>query len=525
MGMRFDLETANWLAFVLDPDIQIPPTDTGEHFERLLAFLESFPERFYSSRSRERELQNIVESLLSEVRSNYGSASVVADSFEVLRRYFRSRAWTCLILPAGDDPRDEQLCSEWFLEQLILASPPSSGLVLQLKEPPANRMVLRDIFPAFNLALSEASTWPGMLIWNQHREGAFLSFRSDTLESIHEEAGWILDRLSQREFGRYRDLNDLVEMHKIAFPQKQPDTTKLHILQLSDIHLGCSEADLRLPLIQQHIVSLVDELKDGIVVPIVSGDLMDSPTKPNLDSVRLFFSFLKNLNVEAPLAILGNHDVRKDGWLQRLLGNALQLPTTHGVHWYDEARVGIACFNSVVEGRLARGFIGESQRIDIATEIQRGARYQDFAIVGVLHHHPLPVETPDWMTRPFYERFIGDAFQGTTILEDADAFVEYVEAMQMAAVLHGHEHIPRIAETPNEKIPVFGCGSSVGKVKTKSPHQTCISVNIVSFDGGRQRLTGRLLAEHVIGTGLRSSNRHAMIYRRRANWAHKMLHS
>lgn len=70
----------------------------------------------------------------------------------------------------------------------------------------------------------------------------------------------------------------------------------------------------------------------------------------------------------------------------------------------------------------------------------------------------------------------------------------------MAAVLHGHEHIPRFAETPTEKIPVFGCGSSVGKVKTRRPNETCISVNVVSLDPGRQSLTGRLLAEHVIGT-------------------------
>lgn len=295
---------------------------------------------------------------------------------------------------------DRQLCSNEFLSRLLIDTPDSLGLVLQLEEAPGDKMALTNIFPAFQAALSEASKWPGMLIWNEWTpEGSFIPFRNNTPESIQEEASWIIQTLSTTGVSRFSNLKQVSELHKLAFPRVQSEARQLHILQLSDIHLGCDEADSRLLLIQQHIANLVSELKSGIVVPVVSGDLMDSPTERNLAQVRLFFAFLNSLNIEQPLSVLGNHDVRKDGWLQRLLGKALQLPTTHGLHWYDEANVGIACFNSVVEGRLARGFIGERQRVSMSAEIEGRPDRRNFAIVAVLHHHPLPVETPEWFER------------------------------------------------------------------------------------------------------------------------------
>jgi len=334
-----------------------------------------------------------------------------------------------------------------------------------------------------------------------------------------------MSKLYEFPWGAVPDLMDIRQLYRVAFPDPSRNRAKLHILQISDVHLGSPEAGLRLSRAQQHISHLVDELRDGLVVPVVTGDLMDSPSDRNLDAVRLFFEFLRDLKVAPPLAVLGNHDVRMDGWLQRILGRALQLPATHGVHWYDEAEVGIACFNSVIEGRLARGFIGERQRIDIANQIDRRRDARDFVIVGVLHHHPIVVDTPDWFARPFYERFLGSSFEHTEALEDADVFVRYVEAMQIAAVLHGHKHIPHIGETPNNKVPVFACGSSVGKVQTKKAEETCLSLNVITLDPARNHLTGRVLVERVVGAGLSLFHRHALVYRGRVNWTNTSIHS
>lgn len=538
MGLQFDLQTANWLAFVIEPNAPIPPLKTSEQFERLDAFLKAFSDRFYSSEGREDQLATVVERLRRQLPNSWENSQSIAETIGELRGYFGDRDWTALVVPSGDDAKlDEFLCSTDLLRRLLGPSR-FPGLVLQLVKPPSRHLVLNHIFPAFQVALSESSSWPGLLVWKTERrkrgfekvdaQAAFFPFGHGDRESVIERAKWIINKLNAPDLPPYPqqlfDLPEIKQLYEIAFPEPKPPGTKLHILQISDIHLGCREAGLRLSRVEQHIENLVGELRDGIVIPVVSGDLMDSPCDENLDQVRLFFKFLAGLNIAPPLAVLGNHDVRKDGWLRRILGKALQVPVTHGVHWYDEAKVGIACFNSVVEARLARGFIGERQRIDIATQVDGSADRREFAIVGVLHHHPMPVETPDWMTRPFYERFIGSSFEKTTVLEDAEAFVQYVEAMQMVAVLHGHEHIPRIAETP-AGVPVFGCGSSVGKVKTRNANETCLSLNVITLDPARQHLTGRVLAERVIGSGLSSFDRHAMVYRGRSNWVHQAINN
>lgn len=526
VGFRFDLETANWLAFVIEPSAPIPPlAGPEEQFARLEAFLRTFSDRFHSSPLRESDIDRIANETLNVIQqAGPLDSRKVAEGIEKLRREFRERLFTALIVPSGDDPElDSYLCSVELLLQVLGQWGRSPGLILQLSEPPTRRLVLNHIFPAFQAALGESSDWPGTLVWNRRNQAEFFPFGSHEFTEVRDRLLWVMKKLGSTPFPEDPNLQEIRQLYKVAFPDTTGKGTKLHILQISDIHLGSPEAGMRLLRAQQHIENLAGELHDGLVVPIVSGDLMDSPTDTNLDSVRLFFQFLNGLGTSPPLAVLGNHDVRKSGWLQRILGRALQVPTTHGIHWFDEARVGIACFNSVVEGHLARGFIGERQRIDMANRIDQKRERCDFAIVGVLHHHPIPVEPPNWLERPFYERFLGESFEQTKVLEDADAFVQYVEALPMAAVLHGHEHIPRIAETPRAGIPVFGCGSSVGKVKTKSTGETCISLNVLTLDSSRHHLTGRVLIERVVGRGLSLFERHAMIYRRRGNWLQEVL--
>jgi len=45
-----------------------------------------------------------------------------------------------------------------------------------------------------------------------------------------------------------------------------------------------------------------------------------------------------------------------------------------------------------------------------------------------------------------------------------------------------------------------------------------MAINVVSIDVQRQYVTGRVLAERIVGAGLSPIDRHGMIYRRRANW-------
>ena len=141
-----------------------------------------------------------------------------------------------------------------------------------------------------------------------------------------------------------------------------------------------------------------------------------------------------------------------------------------------------------------------------------------FLIAGVVvgkhdAHHPIPVDIPSWYAKPFYERVLGSWFEKTDELEDAESFLRFVETRGFQAIFHGHKHIPRIGFTPVLKVPIFGCGSSVGKVITDKK-DTFISINTYRYNVEKRILSGRLLAERLAGEGLSELTRHEVICRK-----------
>jgi hypothetical protein len=97
---------------------------------------------------------------------------------------------------------------------------------------------------------------------------------------------------------------------------------------------------------------------------------MDSPEEDNLDRVRAFLGALQNIGTEPPIVLLGNHDVRRDGYLSENLRIAMQIDDRSGmVKWFEQHRLGIACFDSVRDRKLARGYIGERQFLDMGSKL------------------------------------------------------------------------------------------------------------------------------------------------------------
>jgi hypothetical protein len=212
------------------------------------------------------------------------------------------------------------------------------------------------------------------------------------------------------------------------------------------------------------------------------------------------------------LRLLGNHDVRKDGYLSENLRMAMQIDDRAGlVRWFEPHHLAIACFDSVRDGKLARGYIGERQFLDMGSRLDSKCRGDHgYMVIAALHHHPIPVEIPDWYARPFYERLLAGTFEKTDELEDADDFIAFVEQRQFAAVLHGHKHIPRLDATP-EGIPVIGCGSTVGKVGTRD-RRPFMSINLLTINTSNGKLSARLLAERIAGGGLAEYKSHEIIW-------------
>jgi len=267
-----------------------------------------------------------------------------------------------------------------------------------------------------------------------------------------------------------------------------------------------------LPRVQQLVRNIVEELGDSSkVVPIVTGDLMDSPDDKHLNIVRSFLDFLNGLGTDEPVIVLGNHDVRKDGYLNENYKTAFNLPNSRAV-WFDEEQTGLLCVNSVTGGKLARGYVGEAQLMDLGSEIDRKRNNNEFTLLAMLHHHPVEVSYPEWYLRPFYERMLGSKFEKTDQLEDADLFLEFINQRKIASIIHGHKHIPQLTKT-SSGTPVFGCGSTVGKVATTDVG-TYMSMNIISVNNSTNTVSGRLLAERIPGGGLVEERRHEMVMRK-----------
>ena len=513
MGLRFDLRIANWLAHVLDERMPVPKLNNDwEEREALGNFLRSLQDRdrFYSSPRGRRRFDNIVDAsirLLS--RGNEPIAGVLTE----LRHFLGDRPWTALLVPSGTHSEiDNLICSSNFLKELIIIRPDDPGLVLQMEDPPKRIFSLTDVFPAFRTALAASTEWPGVLLWTQSGDSIFLSLSVQSPRKLMEQGHWIFSHLGTA-IGV--DLELLKEQYYREFPDvSSRPSERVTIVHLSDIHLGCREAGLRLPRVQDILSNLINDLGAGgeVIIPLVSGDLMDSPEEDNLDRVRAFLSWLGNLRTEPPIILLGNHDVRKDGYLAENLRVAMQVDKRSGlVKWFEDLRLGIACFDSVRDGKLARGYIGERQFLDMGSDLDSKCRGRhDYIVIAALHHHPIPVQVPDWYARPFYERVLGATFESTDELEDASDFVAFVEERQCAAVLHGHKHIPRFDSTP-KGIPVIGCGSTVGKVRTRDK-RPFMSINLLTINRSNSKLSARLLAERIAGGGLGEYTSHEIVW-------------
>ncbi len=513
--MKCDLQAMNWLARVLDPTASFARLgDPNQEVDILRGLVERSSEM-----SRLRPLATIAgiggtsEYMAGPkpTASTANKISSASDFMTAVRDRLAQRSWTALIVPSYDEEAlDSFLCSEGFKASLVRQSGNKNGLILQPHCKSERAFDLTDVFPSFLAALGEATKWPGLLVWTQSSESVFLALPQAGEEMIQACATWIIARLVAMS---PVNLKSLKEDYLKQFPAiKRRYSRVLHLLQISDVHLGSRIARQRLPRVQALIEKEVEQLRQsGSVRPIITGDLLNSPNDSNVDDAESFLYFLHSLKLDDPAIVLGNHDVRKSGIIGEDFKAALNLPTSPVV-WIPDYMVGLVCFNSVIRGRLARGFIGEKQFMRLGTCIENQKDSSEYALIGLLHHHPMPVRNPGWLKIPFYARWLGRFFERTVELKDARQFRQFVTERSMRAVLHGHKHVPREGLLSKESaIPVFGCGSSVGKIKTRDggPY---ISINVVTIDPAANKLVGRLLIEKFAGAGF-EEERHERILR------------
>lgn len=510
MGYRFSLHHANWLAHLLQPSGATPSLeDSFEEDETLREFLQSFHNDFYPSPANVPYFRNLLDEALMRLDFNPAKPRL---ALSIVQDYFRAVPWIALLIPSQ---QDSWLSDEHLLRRIVGLRPEEPGVVLQLKAMQSNTR-LDHVFPAFKIALAESTKWPGVLIWTPSKDAIFLPVRSE------EETFWIFQQLAR--FPSIPDIAYLRRAYYSQFGYHKAASKPLQIVHLSDIHLGSKHANQKIGRIKALLARTFEELEDsGPILPLITGDLMDTPNEDNLLKVKDFLDFLTDKSSAEPTVVLGNHDMREDGYLRSLPSWAIDIPVSRMV-WHEETGVGICCFNSARGGALARGKIGTTEFDQMGTSLDKfSKRANEYTLLAALHHHPIPLSKPSWYQESWYERLLGSKFEPTGILEDSEVFLRWCDLRRVKAILHGHKHIPRcdthrpVCNHPHpcdrhECIAVIGCGSTVGKINTQDAHETFMSINIVTVDSQNRRLNCRLLAERIPGGGLESTETHEILF-------------
>ena len=521
MEERFNLQSANWISYVLDRRNQIPDiADPNLVRDTLLVFLGNIIDGMYFHEpSNSGNIEKAVQMRDAvRARAQHRYDDIVLD----LREIFSKREWTAVLIPSGFQESlsaDQLLTSKFFLSKVSRTIKTEPHLILHLNEAPKKDFAITDIYPPFHSALSKSTRWPGILLWRRSDEPLFFPLPSEDPE---EAIRWI--------FSKVDDLANspghlLARLYLDAFPACRIDAaSRLTLVHLSDTHIGSNNSIERIVRVKELLKEYVNENRgDSSVRFLLSGDVMQTPDENNVICANDFYDFLKDLlpRDQDPIFVLGNHDLRKKGVLRnRIAPSALVPATDTRIEWIPDHPVGILCWNSADAGRMARGKIsGEQYRtIEERLKLPPGGDSNP-VLISLLHHHPLQWRRIDPEMQRFHvktlgttlRKLIGFAYEQMDGLTNAKEFIRFCDSHRVKVILHGHKHIPIAGKIPghppdNRPILIFGCGSAVGKAtymyRKLFDVNYEISMNEIVLDFQRRILSGRLMAETQYDRGL-----------------------
>lgn len=524
---RFNLQSANWISYVLDRRNQIPDiADPNLVRETLLVFLENIIDGMYF---HEHSNSKIIEKAVQmrnaiRARPQHRYDDIVMD----LREIFSGREWTAVLIPSGfqeSHSADQLLTSKFFLSKLSRTIKTEPHLILHLNEAPEKDFAITDIYPPFHSALSKSTRWPGILLWRKSDEPLFFPLPTEKPEDAIQ---WIFSRV---DGVTNSSVHLLMRLYMDAFPSCRIDAaSRLTLVHLSDTHIGSKNSIERIIRVKDLLKDYVNDNRgDSSVQFLLSGDIMQSPDEGNVICANDFHDYLKDLQPcgRDPIFVLGNHDLRRKGVLRNRPASSSLIPAFNTrIEWIPDHPVGILCWNSADGGRMARGKItGEQYRtIEERLNLSSGGNTNSI-LISLLHHHPLQFRRLDPEMRRFHmktlgaslRKFIGSAYEHMDGLTEAQGFVRFCDSHGVKVILHGHKHIPIAGKIPehlleNGPIRIFGCGSAVGKntylYRKLFNVDYEIAMNEIVLDFQTHLLSGRLMAETQYDKGLATIKTH-----------------
>ena len=278
----------------------------------------------------------------------------------------------------------------------------------------------------------------------------------------------------------------------------------IYLLHMSDLHLGKVSHGRKkelLRLIDNHSIH-----KDDVpIIPIITGDLMDTPNQDNKNKVD---DFIRELNIKfnyRAISILGNHDIDKKGifsFFRKVKQATMNLFSSNQIEILEEYKMIIIKICSNRGGNLAQGEVTEEQLIEIAYELDKVENINQYTCIAILHHHPVKISNPNWYDESWYEKILGKYQDKTMELVDSERFLEWCKERNIKTILHGHKHIPNIQKTND--VFCIGAGSSTGEVKHVDNRKTYLSYNIIKYNlDTKKPILASIYFEDTIGTNIK----------------------
>lgn len=323
------------------------------------------------------------------------------------------------------------------------------------------------LFGAMEAIIYHLSELPLLYVFNDHEEYFYKIDSRQTLMDIVEE----------------------LQCNRIEESAKLNDSGKMaYFIQLSDFHCGSKKKEnyreILLHLLDQQIAVL--KTKYAIKF-LITGDLMDSPSRKNMYQASAFLNELKRRYHADVQFVLGNHDMVVKGLniFRRQKAKVVAYILGENVHVLEDVKVVLIKLNSSLHGNFARGMIGERQLQEIDDELSTIPNLGEYTPFVMVHHHILPVQKAAFLKTTWKEKFIvGKVMDKSKALIDGELLLEWMKERHIHYAFHGHKHIPGLNCTGN--IYLMGAGSSSGVMKDDSDRY--LSYNLIQYDVFKQKI-------------------------------------
>jgi len=519
MGYTFSLKNANAVGHLIEGNVYTfldQTLSSNSFFDPNLEFLSDLimkTERdfitsdiYWKSMSKDlselryewKDIEQIFLSQMGEKNSVFDDrqsrSRLLNYLFKVSRLLSTCKVKTFLLPSFDSSLINDLLYSRAYLNRLVDIHPGDSALILQLKERIGERDIsILNAFIKFETAYNKIEQWPGVLLWNEN-ESLFIPVENE--DDVYQ----IYDIL---KFER-----DSFYFLRHEFAHRLHDSKYGYIFHLSDLHFGNGIAERTKLRTIKILEKQLSELEDAsTALPLITGDLMDSPNQVNKQAYADFTELLISKGFDQPIHILGNHDIDESGIFKRLTEEKAiisSLSTGKRIEIIESLGIALIKFNSNTGGILAQGEIGQEQLMEVGNELDSMLDKEKYTFMALLHHHPKEIENPIWYARDWYEKFLGKKkFEKTMKLNDADIFLEWIEQRGIKYILHGHKHIPNVHN--HKDISIIAAGSSTGSVKHKEAGKTYLSYNLIKYDtASKKPVSVSIIAEEILGAGAKN---------------------